>query len=757
MLVKTLRLLAASAAASLVGTAADVRHTTQQRIAEFPTEGLPLRAPATVYWSDQMVPFIDAASDHDAAVLLGAVHAHLRLGQMELVRRVSQGRLAESFGGFVVDLDHALRILDFGRAAPAVEAALPEATRAWLEAYVSGINAYQARMRRVPVEFGILSAEPAPWTLREVLTLGRLLSIDINWLVHVQAATLRAQPGGEAVWRRLFALGSQSSGSTGPAPAAAAASPPAALRALRDVVGDGVRGSNSFALSGARTASGAPLLANDPHLGLSLPNTWVIVGLRSPSLHAVGLMFPGVPFVALGRNPHGAWGGTNLRAASSDLYDLTGVPAEQITERTTLIRDRFWFNRERTLRDTPWGPVVTDAPAARELGLAPAALRWVGHEASDEYTAFLAANRARSFAEFRAALAGFAVPSQAMLWADNTGAIGLVNAARVPERGFAYTDTALVRRAVEPGDQWGGRVDASALPAIENPAEGFIASANNRPVDDGRIGFFFSPNDRVDRLRGLLAGARGADLDFARALQTDTYSPSSVRLRDAFVAKLSGVERARVEGTPLWRAITGWNGRYDVDSAGAVAFILLVDRVGPKIVETRFGLEEPEEIVDSEFFLELLAAEVEAMEPAALAEIVRGAVGDAARSFRRYPTWGELHQIGTSHALARVPILGSGLPRGQVPVPGSANTLWKSAHPPSSSRHRASYGANARHVSDLADVDANHFVLFGGQDGDPFAANFADQVDLFLRGAYLRIPLRIETVAAEFPHRTEVR
>jgi penicillin amidase len=128
---------------------------------------------------------------------------------------------------------------------------------------------------------------------------------------------------------------------------------------------------------------------------------------------------------------------------------------------------------------------------------------------------------------------------------------------------------------------------------------------------------------------------------------------------------------------------------------------------------------------------------------------------DAERDFRRHPTWGELHQIGVSHALARVPLLGGRLPRAQRPVPGSSNTLWKSAAAPQGSRHRASYGANARHVSDLSDPDANWFVLFGGQDGDPFAQNFSDQVERFLTGEYLHVPLRVETVEATFPHRMD--
>ena len=180
-------------------------------------------------------------------------------------------------------------------------------------------------------------------------------------------------------------------------------------------------GSNSLAVAGHRSDTGGALMANDPHLGILVPNVWLIAGVRSPSYHAVGLMAPGLPIFAIGRNPHIAWGGTNMRAASSDLYDVSGVPASEIVERDESIDVRWWFDSDVTVRETAWGPIVSDVPLLAEHDLPPLALKWTGHGASDEIGAMLAVSRARTFDEFRAAFDRFAVPGQNMLYADASG------------------------------------------------------------------------------------------------------------------------------------------------------------------------------------------------------------------------------------------------------------------------------------------------------------------------------------------------
>jgi penicillin G amidase len=174
------------------------------------------------------------------------------------------------------------------------------------------------------------------------------------------------------------------------------------------------------------------------------PNVWMLVGMRSPSFHMVGMMVPGLPVVGFGRSPELAWGGTNLRAASSDIFDIAGLPDAGITTRETMIAQRFWVPARRTLRDSPHGPVMSDVALLRTRPGERLALRWAGHEATDEITALLRAARARNGSEFRASLTGFGVSPLSLNYAERAGGVGRVVATVLPSRlGFPTADPVL--------------------------------------------------------------------------------------------------------------------------------------------------------------------------------------------------------------------------------------------------------------------------------------------------------------------------
>ena len=183
----------AVAASCAVFTPLPEPRTLEQRLAMFPTQGLPLQGEVTVWWNDHQVPFIEAASDRDAAFTLGLVHAHLRLGQMEVMRRVSQGRIAEVAGPIpqVADIEHALRILDLGKTSKTVYASMPAELKAWLDAFVEGLNHYQANAAELPHEYALLGLDREPWRSEEILTIGRLASVDVSWFVWFRVLALR--------------------------------------------------------------------------------------------------------------------------------------------------------------------------------------------------------------------------------------------------------------------------------------------------------------------------------------------------------------------------------------------------------------------------------------------------------------------------------------------------------------------------------------------------------------------------------------
>ncbi|CAN0574384.1 unnamed protein product, partial [Laminaria digitata] len=243
---------------------------------------------------------------------------------------------------------------------------------------------------------------------------------------------------------------------------------------------------------------------HDPHLGITVPNIWLIMGVHSPSYHIVGLSVPGLPIFAIGRNPHISWGGTNMRAASSDLVDISAVPAADITTRQEKIKVRWWFDRDLSVRETRWGPVLSDAPLLKSEDGPQFALRWAGHQVSDEVGAMMKVSKATNFQEFRQAFKTFAVSGQNMLYADIEGNIGQVSAVKLPSRENGLPADILVTPA-QSNAAWSQMADVSSLPVTINPAEGFLLSANNRPAPaDIPLGYFFSPDDRMIRMREIL-------------------------------------------------------------------------------------------------------------------------------------------------------------------------------------------------------------------------------------------------------------
>lgn len=723
--------------------------TLADRLAVFPTVRLPLDRPVTIYWDDRQIPFIEAQTDRDAAFALGLVQAHLRLGQMEILRRIAEGRVAEMGGPLALDIDRSLRILDLGKASPQILARMPPETRTWLDAFVAGINYYQANVAELPHEYALLGLKREPWRPEEIVTIGRLASVDITWLIWFRLLPYRNTPEWPALWARIAG----NAASSAPSFAAPSQTSLDQLEAL--FTRTGKTGSNSLAIAASRSASGSALIATDPHLGISLPNLWLIAGIKSPSYHAVGLMVPGLPFVAVGRNPWIAWGGTNLRAAASDLFDISGLPADRFTPRKQRIGVRWWFDSEVEVRDSPYGPVISDAPVLSLCKGETLALSWIGYRPTDEMTAMLAVNRARNWSEFRRALEGFALSSQNFIYADAQGNIGQVTAAQLPAR----TDEPPpdIVRPLSDAAAWNRIVTAKDLPSIYDPPQGFVASANNRPADAAiRLGYFFSGNDRIQRLQALLGAKTGWTVEDLRRLQLDTYSRSAAALRDELQRRLAAAgafEAQSIEERRVLDLVAGWDGRYDTASRGAVAFEALMAGFIGAIYDdtTRAILDAGGNLYES------LAQDLPNIGGERLVAALRKALPKAAEAVARDPDWGSMHRLPLDHMLGGLPLIGGRYRFGDRPAAGSNETIDKTAHDLTADRNETRYGTQARHISDLADPDANWFVLLGGQDGWFNSANFVDQVDPFMKGELIQVPLRIETVRQRFAHRLELR
>ncbi len=709
-------------AACCLAQGAPRRLTLAQRLANLPLDGAPLDAPVVMRWSERHVPHVAAQTERDLAVGIGVVHAHLRLAQMEVLRRIARGRLAEMVGAAAVALDHSLRVLDLTRSVPATLDAMAGPTRAWLDGFVAGVNHVVDRALPPP-EFAVLGLAREQWSAGDVLAVGRLASWDVSWLALFAALRHAADPDFATLWPRLTGARTND--------------------ALANALGAAGHGSNAFAVAAGRSASDGALLAADPHLGLHLPGLWLAIAFEAPGLAAAGLMLPGLPFVAIGRNRQLAWGGTNLHALASELIDVTDTAG--LTERTETIGVRWSRPRTIRVRESPFGPVVSDAPLVPAPPGRALALRWVGHRPSDELDAMLGLNRARDVPEARRALAGFAVPGQTFVLAA-AGGVARVTAAHLPARP-AGEAVAPITPAANAGG-WDAFVTSDTLPT--EVVDGFVVSANERPPPSPvRIGAFFSPPDRAERLARLLASRPRLTIDDLAAFQRDVHMATSAALNAVLVARGAALGGLGRRAKNVLKAMAGWDGDYTAESRGAAAFELVLGRfardfLGPRrLAAYRAGWG----------WRRLLLEDLSGRDR--VADALRRALNGA--SGRTPPVWGDIHRLRLRHPLGRVPLAGRRWPMVEAPSPGSDETVAKAANGPVTGKHAVTYGANARWLNDGADPDANFFVLLGGQDGWPGSDTMLDQVASWREGRLVRLPLTVAAARLAHPHETVLR
>lgn len=672
---------------------------------------------------------------------------------------ISQARLSEMAGPIAADIDDALRRLDFGKATEATLALLEPSTKDWLEAYVRGINTAIERSPQVPPEFGFLGLKREPFTVEDLLTFGRLAGTDVNWLTLISLLSERGTAQfpeildhANLVSRKSttsFSSANKEEGtflhgdSQGSQPTGKHAPDDSHLlrKQISQILLSSSRsGSNTVAIGADRSADGHAMIASDPHLGQALPNFWTVVGMKSPNYHAVGLMIPGLPFLGLGRNENIAWGGTNMRAASSELIDATNLP---ITEtRTETVGIRFWPDREIEVRETEFGPILSDSEVFPAAPGETIALRWMGHQPSDEITAFLNANRGQSVDEFLSAFGGYSVSGQNMIAVDDSGSIGMVLAVALPQR--SYDELAdIVLDPDDVRDDWDVILDSDELPQIKDPSSGFLASANNLPVEMvPPIGYLFNESERIDRLIELLETREKWTVSDLMSLQQDVFSPASFKLA-RFLVDWNSTDA----DSPIMQAIDSWDGNYDVNSEGAAAFELWLASLLEQFPSDKFGSSYFSDwrYVATGFFDDLAGLSDREKE-----ELITVSLAEAEARFDEYPTWGDLHFIEAGHILKALPVVGDRFVYQRFPVPGSRETIYKTAHSVITEPHTSRYGSQSRHISSMADADDNWFVLFGGQDGWIGSAHFDDQIRLWQEGKYMKVPLRIKTVETQF-------
>ena len=736
------------------------------------------------------IPHIYATNADDLFFAQGFVAAQDRLFQIDLWRRMGVGETAEVVGRQGLEADRFARLLKYRGDLDAEWAAYAPDARQIATAFTRGINAYIDHIGdRLPIEFQLLGVRPKKWRPEDCL--GRMSGIIMSRNVpnELARAELVAAVGVEKARRiaptdppRAYApapgldlAGIDRSILAGYNAAIKPPSPPTPLpQGERGRGGGGGDGSNNWVVDGTRSASGKPLLASDPHRAIALPSLRYLVHLSAPGWNVIGSGEPGLPGVAIGHNERVAWGFTIVGTDQADLYVEETNPADAAEyrvgdrwEKMKVVREMVAVRGEERptevqLRFTRHGPVISeDAKRHRAY-----VLRWAGSEPGGAaYLASLALDRAKNGRDFVAALGGWKVPSENMVYADVEGNIGWVAAALTPIR--KGWDGLLPVPGAQGVYEWQGFLPLKELPQSHNPTTHYVATANHNILPPGyraEIGYEWAPPYRFARVKERLEEkSKFAREDFQSIQHDVTTLPGRTLAR--LVKRVDMQDR---ELRPYVELLAGWDGVLSADSrAGALYGVWLQElldgfyrpRVPAKLLDftaSRGGvpgmlaaLEKP----DAAWFGENPTEERDRL----LRSTFRKAV-DRIRKLlpgdEKEWSWGRLHTTTFRHPLAALgPTYAKVFNLGPVPRAGDAHT-------PNAASHNAKFeqtgGATYRHIFDLADWDRGVATSAPGQSGQPGSPHYDDLLTLWQKGEYFPLVFSRAQVEKVTRHRLKL-
>jgi penicillin amidase len=698
-----------------------------------------LSGPVTVTFDDRGVPRVVAASLGDALRAQGWLTASERAFQLELLRRSAAGELSALFGRVALEKDRLHRTYGFARVAAAAVPLLPPASRAELTALTDGVNAYLASHRgRAGVELTILRVPPHTWTLADSLMVLLLMHEDLSarWKVELENERIAKLPPS----LRDFLLASRTSDDVTLVPDAAPL-PPVPLPDLGGrPIEESARvnldepepvGSNAWAVSGALTKSGRPLLANDPHLGLTIPGIWLPLRFEIAGRSVEGVTLPGLPGVILGRNDRIAWGFTNLCADVMDLYREDS--SAEFRTRVELIDVKGGAPERFVVRETRHGPLVDATHALRWLALEPARLRMASPLMLTS-----------SVDELQKALDDFPGPPQNVIFASADGHVGWRAAGVIPIR-RAGTDGSLPYDGNDPENDWKGVVPASEMPRVLDPPSGYVATANQRVTGTSYphvVATEWPSPVRARRIRDLLEEARRKgeklDSDAMERIQRDVVS---AELR-AFVTPFLPYAGERAG------RLGAWDG-----SANAGDDLTLFARTLRKIFRERalkaWSVAKYTRFPDEEAWTALASADEAAFRRAGLGEkalyfeaCVKETLVELRKRFgadeRRW-TWGDANRLAVKHPLGYVPGLAWLFDPPHPPQSGSGGTV-KASTP--------TYGPSMRFVVDWGEPENATLVVPFGVSGHILSPHRLDQLRFWLNGGPGGSATRLDRPAA---------
>ncbi len=749
----------------------------------------------TVIRDSLAIPHIYAKTEEDLYRVVGYLTAQDRLWQMDLMRRITTGRLSEIFGSDMITADQMFRAFDFSKkSADVLNRTDPEIIKC-LQAYTDGVNQFISKnQKKLSFEFSLLGYQPEEWTMVHTTNLIGYMAWDLTsgWSSDMAIYKI-AQVVDQALveellpWDRDFRTRYVF-------PEYIEKHPELVMNTILEEAVEAIdklglkvfEASNNWAVSGEKSETGMPLLANDMHLGFMSPGIWyqmhhVVEG----KLDVTGVVLPGQPYVIVGHNEDIAWGMTNLTVDNLDFYLETINPQDsnqyKLNGRWVDMRiEEEVINMKgedepitRINRFTHRGPVVSTFKGVKDKTIS---ARWIGTDYSNELRSAHLFNRASNWEEFRDAASSFIAVSQNIVYADRNGNIGLQAAGGVPIRRGDHV-------MIYPGDttlyDWQGIVPFENLPYSYNPENGMVSSANNKTVSDDYpyyIGTWFSLPNRIDRIREMLEEKEIHSERTFSQMHSDQLSAFARRLTPVYLDVLTGqVKGAAEEALEVLRT---WD--YQMDKAlgaplifeqmfseliGAIYRDELGEEVFPQIISSnviaRYHIYTLAETMESAWcddittpdVIETFSNNIITAYNAAIDTLVRMAGGDV-HSW----VYGDVHTLTIEHPMGGVDIVKKLFDPnlGPYAVGGSFHTVAPFSYPVGKS-YQVTHGASQRHIYSTADWDKSKTVIPTGTSGVPASPYYGNQTELYMNFKYHDDPFSREAVERKMKYKITVK
>ena len=744
-----------------------------------------LTSPVTVYRDASGIPHIVADNAHDLFYAQGFVTAQDRLWAMESQRRAAHGTLSEIVGERGLKNDTFMRILGMTESAEADWETLDADTQSALQAYADGVNAYLAQAGdKLPLEFKILGITPQEWTPIDSLVFGKLVAwgLSNNYQDELVVTKLVAATS----WEEAITLLPNYPGPD-VIPDANAAALSDTATALLEASADWQsatplakpdQGSNAWVVGGSHTASGLPLLAGDPHQGLSMPTLWYEVGLRTSDgqYDVVGASLPGLPGIEIGHNAHIAWAVTNARPDVQDLFiETLNADGTQyqfmdewkditIREETIQVKDAEPITLK--VRSTQHGPIITDAtPDSEHTSTGSVlALRWTGLDQGRPLAqAIIQLDQSTNWDEFRAATALWQLPGMNFVYADVDGNIGFQMSGAVPVRASNDVQGLQPVSGADGSHEWQSFVAFDELPSALNPSGDFFASANNRPAGldyPHFLSHYFQPPYRVALISKTIRDSKNVTADDFAALQGSLYSDINLQVARALAAEASPANR---QEEVMLETLADWDGMMTPESGEASLSELALRHILRLTLDPKLGAATTDSYLTLAgypyMFLQNLLDDPanpwwDGDRAGVLTKSLRAAMDELTASVGSNPakwTWGNLHTFTFSHPLGSVGALRPIFNRGPYPTGGNWNTVDSGAYY-ADKPYAMGLGPAYRIIADPADWDASLSIIPSGESGQPFSPHYADQIKSWLAVEYHRLPFTLSAIETSAQH-----